>query len=120
MNQPWVYTAGFGGLCAVAASIVALVAALITVRQRREADRASQLWDRYVWLIDRGDSISVDLQIALLRQLTRSASALGDDDLVAFTREYTVEVFASLDDDLSRESLPGGHTEADDEEEAPA
>lgn len=123
MDLPWVYTAGFGGLCAVVASVIAFAAALITTRQRRAAERASQLWVRYVWLIDRGDTISVDLLIALLGQLTRSAAALGDADLVAFTREYTVELFASFGDETAETSpeLPtAGHTGSDDGEEDPA
>lgn len=113
LADAFTHTAGFGGLCAVAAAIIAFAAAALSTHQRRQADTANlretqrrreleahdhdvqRCWDRYVWLIDQADNIGIDLVISLLARLTESAEKLGEPDLVAFTREFTLDLFAA-------------------------
>ena len=109
----FLYSPGFGGACAVLAAVIAFTGAALSTRQRRRSDEAAlaeaarqrnearraeavqQCWDRYVWVVDHADEIGVRLTTGLLGRITDTAAALGDRDLVEFSRQFTMELFAA-------------------------
>ena len=120
----FLYSPGFGGACAVLAAAIAFTGAWLSTRQRRRADDAAlgeaakqreqarraeatqQCWDRYVWLVDHADEIGVRLTTGRLGRITDSAAALGDRDLVEFSRQFTLELFAATSADPSTPDQP--------------
>lgn len=110
-------SAGFGGVCALLAAVIAFLAASLSTRQRRIADTATiaetalrreeerraeaiqQCWDRYVWVIDHTDQIGVRLTIGLLNRIADTADQLGDLELVEFSRQFALELFAAVRDE---------------------
>ena len=108
----FLYSPGFGGACAVLAAVVAFVAAGLSTRQRRRADDAElaesarqrddlrraqaiqQCWDRYVWVVDHANEVGIRLTTGLLSRITDTAAELGDHDLVEFSRQFALELFA--------------------------
>lgn len=95
------------------AAVIAFVAASRSTGQRRRADEAAlaeaarqreevrrgeqiqQTWDRYVWVVDHANEIGVRLTAGLLSRITDTAAALGDRDLVEFSRQFTLELLAA-------------------------
>ena len=109
----FLYSPGFGGACAVLAAVIAFSGAALSTRQRRRADDAAlaeaarqrevargaeaiqRCWDRYVWVVDHANEIGVRLTTGLLGRITDTADALGDRDLVEFSRQFTLELFTA-------------------------
>jgi hypothetical protein len=125
------YSPGFGGACALLAAVIAFIAAGLSTRQRRRADEAAlaeaarlreevrrseeiqRCWDRYVWVVDHANEIGVRLTAGLLSRITDTAAALGDRDLVEFSRQFTVELFAATTGELlSTEPPTNGDNES--------
>ena len=120
----FLYSPGFGGACAVLAAAIAFTGAWLSTRRRRRADDAAlgeaakkreqarraeatqQCWDRYVWVVDHADEIGVRLTTGLLGRITDTAAALGDRDLVEFSRQFTLELFAATSADPSTPDQP--------------
>jgi hypothetical protein len=112
-TEPFTHTAGFGGVCALGAACIAFAAAWITIRQRRAADAAAlaesqakraderrnseieRCWDRFAWLIENRTILGPVLVLSLLEKLTDAAIRLAEPDLIAFTRELTLQFFAA-------------------------
>ena len=77
--------------------------------QREEVRRAEAIqrcWDRYVEVVDHADEIGVRLTTGLLGRITDTAAALGDRDLVEFSRQFTLELFAATSADPSTPDQP--------------
>ena len=82
--DPFTHTAGFGGLCAVIAAVVATTGVLITVIQRNRTDRKEQWWGRFVWVVDHSATdLGGTLTASMLNQLTTTVRQLKNDDLLA-------------------------------------
>ena len=126
----FLYSPGFGGACAVLAAVIAFIAAVLSTRQRRRADEAAlaeaarqredvrraeaiqQCWDRYVWVVDHANEIGVRLTTGLLSRITDTAAALGDRDLVEFSRQFTLELLvATAGEQLSTDPPVTGDNE---------
>ena len=115
LADPFTHTAGFGGLCAVIAALIATTGVVMTVIQRNRTERKDQWWRRFVWVVDHsGTDLGKTLTAGLLDQLTNTARQLNDADLVALAERYTRHVYADL-----VEPSPGprhqAHTGADHE-----
>jgi len=115
LADPFTHTAGFGGLCAVIAALIATTGVLITVIQRNRTDRKDQWWARFVWLVDHSAAdLGKTLTASMLDQLTNTARQLNDADLVGLAERYTRHVYVDL-----VEPSPGArhqaHNEPDDE-----
>lgn len=107
-------SAGFGGVCALAAALIAFAAAQFSTRQRRQTDRATlagaaashadqrreeeiqRCWDRYVWLVDHIDEVGIPLAAGLLARITETAVRLEDRDLVEFSRQLAAELLETV------------------------
>ena len=107
-------SAGFGGVCALAAALIAFAAAQLSTRQRQRTDRATlagasaaradqrreeeiqRCWDRYVWLVDHIDEVGIPLAAGLLARITDTAVRLGDRDLVEFSRQLAAELLQTV------------------------
>lgn len=113
LADPFTHTAGFGGLCAVVAALIATIGVLITVIQPNRAERKDQWWRRFVWVVDHSATdLGKTLTASTLDQLTNSSRQLNDVDLVGLAERYTRHVYADL-----VEPSPGprhqAHTERD-------
>lgn len=109
---------GFGGVCALAAALIAFAAAQLSTRQRRQTDQATlagaavaqadqrreeeiqRCWDRYVWLVDHIDEVGLPLAAGLLTRITDTAVRLEDRDLVEFSRQLAAELLQTVADQL--------------------
>ncbi|MTD16125.1 hypothetical protein GIS00_19485 [Nakamurella sp. YIM 132087] len=133
------YSPGFGGACALLAAVIAFFAAQSSTRQRRRSDEATLLeaarlrqnaeraeavqrnWDRFTWLVDRAGEIDPALTVGLLARVTDTAEALGDRDLVEFSREFAADLFEGLEleddavDATESWTPPGGRADTGDE-----
>lgn len=97
LSDPFTHTAGFGGLMAVVAALIAASGVLVTVVQRARADRRDAWWARFAWVVDHSATdLGGPLTISMLDQLTATARQLRDDDLIAFAERYTRHVYAEL------------------------
>ena len=113
LADPLTHTAGFGGLCAVIAALIATTGVLITVIQRNRTDRKEQGWGRFVWVVDHSAAdLGVTLTASMLDQLTTTARQLNDDDLLALAERYTRHIYAELN-----EPSPGARYQAHNEPE---
>jgi hypothetical protein len=117
MVEPFTHSSGFGGLCAVIAALVAAAGIARTVRQRERSERRDQWWQRFAWLNDHTSRINNHLALRLLDQLTASARALRDDDLVAFAQERAREVYGEVRASTLPTPQLGPHTEDDEPQE---
>lgn len=97
LADPFTHTAGFGGLCAVIAALIAAAGVLMTVVQRNRTDRKEQWWGRFVWVVDHSATdLGITLTASMLDQLTDTARNLNDADLVGLAERYTRHVYAEL------------------------
>jgi hypothetical protein len=97
LADPFTHTAGFGGLMAVVAAVIAAAGVLITVGQRAHAGRKDQWWARFTWVVDHSaEDLGITLTASMLDQLTATARRLHDEDLIAFAERYTRHVYAEL------------------------
>ena len=113
LADPFTHTAGFGGLCAMIAALIATTGVLITVIQRNRTDRKEQWWGRFVWVVDHSATdLGVTLTASMLDQLTTTARQLKDDDLLALAERYTRHIYAELN-----EPSPGARHQAHNEPE---
>lgn len=108
LADPFTHTAGFGGLCAVIAALIATTGVLITVIQRHRTDRKEQWWGRFIWVVGHSATdLGITLTASMLDQLTTTARRLNDDDLLALAERYTRHVYAEL-----HEPSPGARQQA--------
>lgn len=86
----FVESAGFGGLCAVIAAIVAYLAARRSTRERRRHDDLQQWWDRFTWTVENVPPDD-ELLYRLLARLSDAANRLRDPALVDYMEEFTLD-----------------------------
>jgi hypothetical protein len=86
----FVESAGFGGICAVLAAIVAYLAARRSTKERRRHDDLQHWWDRFTWTVENVPPDD-ELLYRLLIRLTDAASALQDPTLVDYMEEFTLD-----------------------------
>ena len=97
LGDPFTHTAGFGGLMAVVAALIAASGVLVTVIQRARSDRRDAWWARFAWVVDHSATdLGGPLTVSMLDQLTATARQLRDDDLIAFAERYTRHVYAEF------------------------
>ena len=97
LGEPFTHTAGFGGLMAVVAALIAASGVVVTVIQRARTDRRDAWWARFAWVVDHSATdLGGPLTISMLDQLTATARRLHDDDLIAFAERYTRHVYAEF------------------------
>lgn len=116
LAEPFTHTAGFGGLCAVIAAVIATSGVILTVMQRNRAGRKDQWWVRFTWVVDHTAGVlGITLTASMLDQLTTTARQVHDPDLIAFAERYTRHVYAELPDS-SPTARHQAHNEIKDEE----
>ncbi len=101
-TEPFTHTAGFGGMCALIAAVIAFLAASVNAWVTRRNNKIKEWWDRYTWTLDRADTLGAVTTYQLLAQLTTTAAKLKDQDLIAYARQSTVELYNAMLDTVNR------------------